>query len=269
MADFLSTPLPTPSERFETHLNGGPPAYRPFTVPDSRAYLPGGYKSLSGISIRGFGLGFACGLSVSLTIGLAYLQNELWRAPFFIATLSLFHYLEFDMTARFNPHDAKVASYLLTSNGSAYNIAHTMALTELLLRSWLKTSRKPAWVQLPFKIPALLPTVQHWIPVSLGFVMILCGQYARSAAMARAGKSFNHLVQSTKKDDHVLVTTGIYAFSRHPSYMGFFWWGIGTQLVMGNHICLPAYAFVLWTFFASRIRSRSPICLVFHCPNRW
>ena len=110
-------------------------------------------------------------------------------------------------------------------------------------------------MRVPFAAPDIFPTVPDYAPIGLGILFILVGQYTRSAAMATAGKSFNHVVQSTKKDDHVLITTGIYSFLRHPSYFGFFWWGLGTQLVLGNHICFLAYTIILWKFFATRIFS--------------
>lgn len=84
--------------------------------------------------------------------------------------------------------------------------------------------------------------------------MVLVGQVVRSMAMLEAGVSFNHHVQNRKKDSHELVTTGIYSLFRHPSYFGFFYWGLGTQLVLGNVVCFFAYAYVLWKFFSSRIR---------------
>ena len=247
--------VPESSQNGGSHLHSFPP--RSLDV----IYLPGGKKSLSGISLRSFSLGIALGVASSVTAQLLYYGVALWRAPFFIASLALFHYLEFDSTARFNPSDAKVSSFLLSANGSAYNVAHTSALTELLVRHWLYSDFKPGWLRLPFEGPALFPTLPAAVPVSFGIAFMIIGQYVRTAAMAEAGKSFNHIVQSTKKDDHVLVTNGVYAFSRHPSYFGFFWWGLGTQLVLGNPICFPVYAIVLWRFFASRIQSKSPVDL--------
>lgn len=75
--------------------------------------------------------------------------------------------------------------------------------------------------------------------------------------MLHAGSNFNHLVQKEKKAGHVLVTGGVYRYLRHPSYFGFFWWGLGTQVVLGNAVCLVGYAVVLWRFFRRRIESTS------------
>lgn len=87
---------------------------------------------------------------------------------------------------------------------------------------------------------------------------MILGQLARSYAMAHAGTNFSHVVVMNREQDHVLVKTGIYAFIRHPSYFGFFWWGVGTQFMLGNPVCAVGYAVVLWKFFSSRIRGRSP-----------
>ncbi|RMD41649.1 hypothetical protein DV735_g3485, partial [Chaetothyriales sp. CBS 134920] len=193
-------------------------AVSPYVNPQ---YLPGGAKSLSGISLRAYGLGIALGTCTLLSAELAYWGSSIWRAPFFIAVLSIFHYLEFDSTARYNPSDASTSSFLLFSNGIPYSIAHATAMLE--------------------------------ITVPVGLAMIVIGQLVRVAAMRKAKTNFNHLVQVYKKDDHELVTDGVYVFSRHPSYFGFFCWALGTQIALGNFGCFVVYAVVLWRFFSHRI----------------
>ena len=49
-----------------------------------------------------------------------------------------------------------------------------------------------------------------------------------------------------------LVTHGIYSLSRHPSYAGWFYWSIGTQLLMCNPVCTLGYAYASWKFFEER-----------------
>lgn len=60
--------------------------------------------------------------------------------------------------------------------------------------------------------------------------MVLCGDSLRKAAMLTAGSNFNHIVQNEKAHSHVLVTSGVYALFRHPSYVGWFYWSTGTQV---------------------------------------
>lgn len=64
----------------------------------------------------------------------------------------------------------------------------------------------------------------------VGLVLCLTGEFMRKIAMLTAGRSFNHYIQMTKDEDHHLVTHGIYAWSRHPSYVGWFYWSVGTQV---------------------------------------
>jgi len=42
-------------------------------------------------------------------------------------------------------------------------------------------------------------------------------------------------------------------YVRHPSYSGYYIWSLGTQLLLGNSICLIVYTIVLYQFFAERI----------------
>ena len=228
--DTLPILSPTSQSHFE--------AYSP-----DKPYFPGQAKSLAGIALRAFCLGAALAVGIiSTALVLATTSSPLWRLPFFLASLSAFHFLEFWTTAAYNTREAEVSSFLLTANWPAYAIAHSAASLECLVTSVFFPSR--SWA--PFGTGPLL--------MLLGISLVVVGQVVRSAAMVQAGPSFNHIIQQTQKREHILITTGIYGTLRHPSYFGFFWWGLGTQLAMGNVLCFFAYGAVLWRFFSSRIR---------------
>ncbi|XMA20114.1 hypothetical protein WAI453_012905 [Rhynchosporium graminicola] len=211
---------------------------------------PGHSKSLSGIAIRSFILGLTLSSTLVLTLYLLSIGSPIWRAPFFITTLSLFHFLEFYTTARVNTSSARISSFLFSSNGSAYTIAHTTALLEtILLHTFFPSALLPSWIHYPILL--------------IGLFFIILGQLIRATAMLTAGTNFSHVVKHTKAQSHELVTTGIYSVFRHPSYFGFFWWGIGTQLVCGNIVSLAGYAWVLWKFFASRIEGEEELLVGF------
>ncbi|TVY32422.1 Protein-S-isoprenylcysteine O-methyltransferase [Lachnellula occidentalis] len=201
-----------------------------------RAFLPHQPKSLSGISMRAFLLGLVLSLSSIISLYLAYNGHTIWRAPFFIASLCVFHFLEFYTTALTNTASARVSSFLLSSNGSAYTIAHTAAFVECILIH-------------SFRPYSFLPASLHTILLTSGILLIILGQTIRAIAMVQAGGNFSHLVAHTKRSEHRLVTSGLYSVLRHPSYFGYFWWAIGTQLACGNAVCLVGYAGVLWVFF--------------------
>ncbi|PHH87722.1 hypothetical protein CDD83_8496 [Cordyceps sp. RAO-2017] len=208
-----------------------------------KPFFAGQPKSLSGIALRAFCLGLACAASaLCLTAILLLSSSPVWRVPFFLLALSTFHFLEFWTTAERNTLVASVDSFLLTANWPAYGLAHMAAFLECAVVSVFFPDR--VWA--PHGSGPLL--------VALGLGLVLVGQAVRSAAMLEAGASFNHKVQTKKAGSHTLVTTGIYGAIRHPSYFGFFYWSLGTQLVMGNVMCFCVYAAVLWAFFNGRIR---------------
>ncbi|KAK6431345.1 farnesyl cysteine-carboxyl methyltransferase [Oleoguttula sp. CCFEE 5521] len=226
-----------------THTNASKTPFDP-------ELLPSGQLSLSLISIQGFWTGFALAASLITAPQLAYSGNGLWRFFAFLGSLSLFHFLEFWTTARFNTPAAQASSYLIYSNGTAYNIAHTCAAFEILLSHFL-FPRWQGWLSGPFV-------------ATIGLAVVILGQAVRSTAMATAGTNFNHIPQQARKEGHQLVTEGIYGVSRHPSYFGFFWWALGTQLLVGNKLCLVAYALVLWKFFSDRIRGEEKKLIEFY-----
>ncbi|KJR86468.1 protein-S-isoprenylcysteine O-methyltransferase [Sporothrix schenckii 1099-18] len=238
--------------------------------PDAASY-PGQTRSLAGIALRAFCLGAALVVGVVSGTLLVLLPRlvpgvpgagagidvlaPLWRLPFFLAALATFHFLEFWTTARYNTQAASIDSFLLTANWPAYAIAHTAASVECLLRYTLLRDVH-VWTHLPFALPrtAVLAT---------GLAVVVIGQAVRTAAMVQAGRSFNHTIQHKRATSHALVTDGVYAWLRHPSYFGFFWWALGTQLVLGNVVCLAAYAVVLWRFFFMRIRHEETLLVRF------
>ncbi|KAF3913664.1 hypothetical protein ABW21_db0208938 [Orbilia brochopaga] len=200
-----------------------------------RIFLPGEAYALDGIALRAQLLGVTTGFAVAGAVAL-YLRDSVYHVSLFVVCLSVFHFLEFYITARYNTRRANIGSFLFR-NGREYNIAHTLAILEYLIEYALHTR---------FRVPSA--------PIFLlGVSLIITGQTLRSLAMIHASTSFNHHVAYKKEAGHKLVTTGVYAYIRHPSYLGFWLWGLGTQVMLGNPVCFLGYAAVLWRFFSRRI----------------
>ena len=51
---------------------------------------------------------------------------------------------------------------------------------------------------------------------------------------------------------------------RHPSYFGWFYWSIGTQLLLCNPICIIVYALASWSFFNERIQYEEYLLVKFY-----
>lgn len=160
----------------------------------------------------------------------------------YIMCLCTFHLLEFFITAIYNPSQATSDSYLVN---------HSITYTTAAILSWIEF-----WIRF-ICVLRHIPVVDSFsLPPYLSYIglaILVCAQCIRSVAMATAGESFNHLIQTSKKQNHVLITHGIYRIFRHPSYVGFFYWSISTQLILGNILHVFLYSLASWTFFNRRI----------------
>ncbi|KAI0353593.1 protein-s-isoprenylcysteine O-methyltransferase [Trametes cingulata] len=219
------------------------------TVPADPAHQPRGRipNTPLSVSLLSFLLGvvFSFGLLLFVTDGYGRYWWSTRQLGFFLAAWSAFHWGEFAVTAGWNRDKCSVDSFLL-ENGALYHIAHSIALSEYLITLYFK----PEWKQ-------------HAYISSIGVAMVLSGQALRSIAMIHAGSNFSHVLALRKAEGHVLVTGGIYRWFRHPSYAGFFYWALGTQLVLQNPVSFVFFAGVLWRFFYRRIRAEEAYLIKF------
>lgn len=154
---------------------------------------------------------------------------------YYLMCLSFFHLSEFVTTALYNQKEVSTESFLINHSWE-YGLA--------MLVSWIE-----------FGLEALImPNLKTNLYVRFfGLFLVMFGEFFRKMAMYTCGTNFNHYVQEHRKNDHVLVKTGIYSLVRHPSYFGWFYWSIGTQVLLGNPVCVVLYAISSWKFFSTRI----------------
>ena len=115
-----------------------------------------------------------------------------------------------------------------------------LALLFSCLEFWLELYFVPGWKLHPLVRP-------------VGLTLVVIGQFFRMAAMSTAANNFSHRIEYFKRKEHELVTNGVYRFIRHPSYLGWFWWIVGSQILLANPICAVGYTVVAWSFFHDRI----------------
>ena len=169
-----------------------------------------------------------------------------WQWCGWATSMSIFHLLEYFTTAIFNPTAASSDSFLINQSAS-----YTMAVVTQCIEFGIRFMFCPHW-NLPRPV------------IFAGLVMTAMAQTIRAAAMITAGQSFNHIIQTYKKENHVLVKHGIYSVFRHPSYVGFYYWSIGTQLLLGNLVHTVAFSIVSWSFFYRRIPfEEESLCVLF------
>lgn len=184
------------------------------------------------IAVRGCFLGSACGSGIIVS---TLCPSSYHIFGWYIVVLTIFHFSEYLTTAIGNPKTLSLDSYLL-NHSWAYGIAAVASWSEFFLERWL------------------VPDIKNiWIVSVLGVLVCLWGEIMRKAAMLTAKTNFNHIVQIKREESHELVTWGAYRLFRHPGYVGWFWWSIGTQIVLVNPMCAIAYTLASWSFFNERI----------------
>ena len=150
---------------------------------------------------------------------------------------AIYHLLEFYFTLAYRPNQL-IRDAFLIYHSPYYQAAFWLSLCEYYITFKL------------FAIPKL-KIIDTLTALKVG--ICLFGLLIRSAAFYYAGPSFHHLIQSEKQEQHVLVTTGVYRWDRHPSYVGFYIYSVMLQLVIGNVVCFALFAVFLLYFFKRRI----------------
>lgn len=188
--------------------------------------------SLFQIIKRAAGLGVCFGISAITVIYSPYGWKRLGAYFLF---MSSFHYSEYLTISFANPHTLGTDTFML-NHSVAYIIAAISSWLEFLVELYLWPTLK-----------------ENFLILLIGILVCIGGEILRKLAIITANTSFNHVVQYRKSEDHVLITHGVYKWMRHPSYAGWFFWSIGTQIILANPICLVLYAVVSWKFFYERI----------------
>ncbi|KAF7405541.1 hypothetical protein HZH66_004447 [Vespula vulgaris] len=184
------------------------------------------------VALRSTFLGYVVGVAITIFS----IASPSWRMfGVYMAVIAIFHYTEFLAIAWTNPSSLSIDSFVLNHSVS-YGIAACSSWIEFVIERYYFPEMKMA------------SSVSY-----IGLTLSTLGELLRKSAMFTAKHNFNHIVQSAKKRNHELITHGIYGIFRHPSYVGWFYWAIGTQLILQNPFCVLAYTVASWRFFHDRI----------------
>lgn len=197
----------------------------------------------SGVILRSAILGALC--SIGLLIINNDSQSNLIPLGVYLVLLSFFHFSEYFVTSLTNSSTLNLNSFLIDQS-VAYVLAISGSFIEFTLEAYLFPEFKK------FNICA-----------KLGLLMAISGEIIRKLAMFTARRNFSHTISETKSRDHKLVTHGIYNLFRHPSYAGWFYWAIGTQILLQNPFCFLAFAVISHNFFKNRIQYEEELLIRF------
>ncbi|VDP32084.1 unnamed protein product [Echinostoma caproni] len=210
-----------------------------FVSHDRSSQKCGGFENSS----RAFFLGLVFALAVLLSLISIHSDHpkRLWAFSCYICLLSFFHWSEFYVTAVYNYANCGVDIYMLT-----HSPEYVMAVIACALEYWIET----------LCVPTMLPNYYYPFPLIVNiFGLLLCfgGEAVRKFAMITTAQNFNHYVETERRNEHQLVTSGVYSYFRHPAYVGWLYWTIGTQVLLGNPICLIGFTVVGYRFLYGRI----------------
>lgn len=172
----------------------------------------------------------------TLSLLCAYSTSNLYLSIFawYLACMAAFHYGEFLITALTNRSNLNSTSYLLDHSFAYWAAAVT------------------SWVEYVLEV-RFLPILKNVALSYVGLTLIVSGEILRKLAMIHANGGFTHMIATEKRPKHKLVTNGVYSFIRHPGYLGWLLWCLGTQVMLCNPLCLILYLLIGWNFFNERI----------------
>ncbi|KAJ2500180.1 farnesyl cysteine-carboxyl methyltransferase [Coemansia sp. RSA 1972] len=180
----------------------------------------------------------ACALGIAMGAGLSMAYVCGWSTwgvfGMYVVLVSTYHMLEYLSVALYNPERLEMGSFMFNPDvDNGYIMAMGLSLVEYAVGYGGRT-------------PGIIAAV--------GLGAAVAGQIVRTLAMVTAKTSFNHYVATRQVADHSLVTHGIYAYERHPSYVGFYVWSVGLQVMLQNVCSAVLFSAVLGYFFVKRTK---------------
>lgn len=197
------------------------------------------------VDVNGVGLqvllGYYLGLILGLGICFLIYSHRFYDLGTAMIFYSIFHLWEYLYVAIFRGIELCAHSFLI-DHSREFGIALFTSLLEY------------------FVISIFFPNFKSFSNIIMkslfyfGLSMMIMGQIIRTLAMYTAADNFNHQIEiGDRRDDHKLVTDGIYGYFRHPAYFGWFWWSVGMQLTLRNPFSTVLWTGASWYFFKMRI----------------
>lgn len=163
----------------------------------------------------------------------------------YIISLVIYHFAEYFFVLEYHFDLLSFKSFLIDQS-KEWILATSFSFIELIIENYFFHNVK---VNLPFLI--------------IGIIMMIIGHVFRIGALFTGKQSFTHLISTDKKEEHVLVTHGVYSISRHPSYFGFFIWSVGGQVMCCSPLSIIMFTAVLYKFFKERIIYEEKFLILF------
>jgi protein-S-isoprenylcysteine O-methyltransferase len=203
------------------------------------------------IAVTAFALGVVAAVACVGLAGALFFSWWTWTPQvtafglYLLVCVVGFHMSEFLVAAVFRPHDTHPKAFMIY-HSPAYTIASFAAVAEFLVETYL--------------IPSDWKLVEQrtWFAL-VAAVAVVFFYGIRVLAMVQCGPNFSLEVETTHREEHQLVTTGVFQYLRHPSYFGWFWRTVLSQVLLLNPVCFLGFTYVTWKFFVDRIAEEEEI----------
>lgn len=83
-----------------------------------------------------------------------------------------------------------------------------------------------------------------------GFIFVILGFVISFSARVTLSSNWSGGYEYQIKQDHELITQGIYRYIRHPIYFGIILLVIGVELVVGSWLWIPAFIITPWVMIS-------------------
>lgn len=190
--------------------------------------------------------------SLVLTAILSYCTTQIWLGNYYylqlqlyLISLCIYHFAEYFFVLNYH-YDLLTFSSFLIDQSKEWGMAIAFSVIEILIENHFFHFIK-----------------SNGLCISLGLICVVIGHFFRIGALFTGKTNFTHLISYEKKPEHILVTTGFYSLSRHPSYFGFYIWSVGTQILCCNPISIAGFTLVNYVFFRSRILEEEQLLIGF------
>ena len=160
-----------------------------------------------------------------------FTSSQYYPLYIYFITLCIYHYSEYFSVLIY--HFEKINyEYFLIDQSKGWILATIISFLETFLGIYFFNKYKK--IQFFFII---------------GLFMTIIGQIFRIGGLYTGKKNFTHKIRFEKVKGHRLVTNGVFAITRHPSYFGFYLWSVGIEIMCCNPICTSAFIIILFNFF--------------------
>ena len=127
----------------------------------------------------------------------------------------------------------------------------------MLTLAWLGFFVPLVWVASPVFSFTQYPL--YGGPFVAGVLCLAVGLWLFHRSHADLGTNWSVTLQV--RDQHRLITTGVYRRVRHPMYSALFLYAIGQMLALPNWIAGPSYLIAFGTLFAARVQAEERMML--------